>query len=167
MILSFAGCGERNQKEVTETSKPSSSLTAADFVKASTQRPAAIPAAIDTTAGCQVDWVDDKSATKAVTIRDKTKVRMVGWAGDIVRGKSSREVYIVLYGPQKVYFKALANFKRTDVFMAFKKPGLENCGWEASVDLSGVPAGTYYIKVIQIDGRFVSGCDTQRTIVLK
>lgn len=168
MSLSFVGCSEKEPEDMAiPTSMALSSLPAANFIKASTQRPSTIPAALDTTTGCQVDWVNNKSAKKPMTITEKARVSFVGWAGDTVKGTCPREVFIALYGPSKVYFKASLGLKRIDVSMALKKPGLENSGWEAYADLSGVAAGTYYMQVIKIENRSVSACDTQRTIVIK
>ena len=167
--LALAGCGEKKQAPAPNASAlmPSPPLKAPDFIKASTERPAAIPEKLDSTAGCQVDWVNDQLAQKPVSITDKAKVRFGGWAADTVKGTVSHEVFVALYGPAKIYFKASPGLKRLDVAAAYKKTGMENSGWEAYADLSGAAAGTYYVQVIQLEGTSGSVCDTQRTIVIK
>ncbi|MFH1208656.1 MAG: hypothetical protein V1673_03775 [Candidatus Omnitrophota bacterium] len=167
--LSLAGCSEK------EPGKAASSGSLAfppavknpSFIKATSERPSVIPAVVlNVEQTCQVDWVNDVLAQKAAPITEKTKVRLIGWAGNLETGTSSREVFIKLVGPSKVYFKAFSGLKRSDVASAFKKPGLGNSGWEAYVDLSEVSAGTYKVQVIQVEGPSVSVCDPQRSIVI-
>lgn len=166
--LVFAGCGdEAPVKDSFQMSKPLSSLVAADFIKGTSQLPSGLPVKLDTVASCQVDYVNEQSAKTPVIIQDKARVGLTGWAANVVKGTVPKEVFVALYGPAKFYFRASPGLIRADVAAAFNKTELKNCGWEAYANLSELPSGTYYMQVIQSEGRTGSSCDTQRTIILK
>jgi hypothetical protein len=168
MGLSLAGCGEQGPGKSASTGSVSVPPAAKNrsVIKATSERPSAIPATLGSGAACQVDWVNDAPAQKAPPVTNKAKVRLVGWAADLNKGTSSQGVFIALVGPSKFYFEALSGLKRGDVVSAYKKPGLANAGWDAYADLSGVSAGAYKIQVIQVDGSSGSACDTGRSIVI-
>ena len=168
MGLSFAGCGEQGPGKSENPGSFTVPLAAKNrsVVKATSERPSAIPAALGPGGACQVDWFNDMLAQKAAPIKEKTKVRLVGWAGNLEKGISPQEVFIMLVGPSTVYFKAFSGLKREDIFSAFKKTGLMNSGWEVYADLSEVSAGAYKVQVIQVGGPSASVCDTQRSIVI-
>ncbi|MFA5167553.1 MAG: hypothetical protein WC530_03370 [Candidatus Omnitrophota bacterium] len=162
--LSLAGCCEKKPGEVEVA--PPLSLTPPSFIKATTECPFTILAALDPTAACSIDWVDDKTAQEATPIKEKAKVKLAGWAGNVEAGTSPQEVFVELDGPSKVYFKASPGLNRPDVAAHFKKPGLASSGWEVYADLSGVTAGTYKAQVIQVKGQSGLTCDTKRSIVV-
>jgi predicted small lipoprotein YifL len=166
--LSLAGCGEQGPGKSANpgsfTVPPAAKNRS--VIKATSERPSTIPAALGPGGACQVDWVNDVLAQKAAPITEKTKVRFVGWAGNTEKGTSPQEVFITLVGPSTVYFKAFSGLKREDIFAAFKKRGMTNSGWEVYADLSEVAAGTYKVQVIQAEGPSASVCDTQRSIVI-
>ncbi len=169
MGLFLAGCGEQGPGQPATPNSFEAPPVAKNrsVVKATPERPSAIPAALGSGGVCQVDWVNDVLLAKnAASIKEKTKVRLVGWAGNNEKGTSPKEVFITLVGPSAVYFKAFSGLKREDIFSAFKKPGMLNSGWEAYADLSDVSAGTYKVQVIQVEGPSASVCDTQRSIVI-
>ncbi|MBU9889136.1 MAG: hypothetical protein KTQ49_04640 [Candidatus Omnitrophica bacterium] len=165
--LALGGCGKEELSDSPfQASKPLFTLKETDFVKPTSQLPLGISERMDTLTTCQVDTVDGRRAVKPVTLRDKKKASFVGWAANDVKETLPQEVFVKLYGPASVYFKAVPGLSRVDVSQAFKKPALENCGWEAYADLSELPSGTYYVQVIQVDGRNGTSCDTQRQIIL-
>lgn len=166
LVLSLSGCGKQQKKAPTSVALPPPPPVGANFVKAALNRPAGIPEKLETTNGCQVDWVNNVPARELLIVTDKVKVRFVGWAGNVVKGTVPQEVYVVLNGPRQVYCKGTMGMPRPDVVEAYKMPGLENSGWEAFADLSGLGSGTYSMTVAQIDKNSGSICDTQRTIVL-
>ena len=165
--LSLAGCSEKKPGETATPPSLTTPKTPPSFIKATTERPFTIPVAQDLTVACAIDWVNDKTAQEATTpITKKARVRLVGWAGNVKAGTSPQEVFVELDGPSKFYLKASSGLKRPDVASYFKKSGLESSGWEVYADLSGLAAGTYKARVIQVNGQSDSACDPKRPIVI-
>jgi hypothetical protein len=67
-----------------------------------------------------------------MTITDKSKIRLSGWAtdGDMI----PKVVFIELEGPGKVYLEASRGVKRPDVAAHLNEPGLVDAGWESYAD---------------------------------
>lgn len=125
-----------------------------DYIKPTATRPTSVPSSVASADSCNIDSVNDGPRTEPIVITDKAKIKLSGWAGNITAGTSPQEIYIELEGPSKIYIKALHSFDRPDVATYFNKPGLTNSGWESYADLAGVAAGTYKVRIIQVDGQF-------------
>jgi hypothetical protein len=158
--LSLVACSEKQpEKPATGVASPAPS-----FVKATTARPAAIQTMQSLPDACWFDFVNDHPA-KDAAISDKAKVKLGGWAGNVSAGTSPQEVYVELEGLIKVYLKA-ARGQRPDVAAHFNKPGLADAGWVAYADLSEVAAGTYKVRIIQLEGQTGLVCDGGNSIVI-
>lgn len=133
----------------------------------SAARPTEIPADSKVVEGCALDSVDGQAVVTTGQVANKENVRLSGWAGDVENGTSPEVIYLQLDGPQALYVRAARGAQRPDVATHFGKPGLADAGWDANVDLSAMPAGTYKVHVIQlVDGGAIA-CDTVRSVVLQ
>ena len=119
-----------------------------------TERPAIISATpARTEAGGFWDLLDDKSVQDVVTVIDKAKVKLSGWACNIGKGTVPQDVYLEFEGPIHAYLKITTRLKRPDVVAYFKKPGLMDSGWVAYADLTALPSGTYKVEIVQMEGK--------------
>ena len=170
IVLALTGCGSPDKPSAppaapaTPAPKASASAAPPTYIKPTQDRPAGIPAALAGVESCFLDAVNDIPAQDANAVPDKSKVKLLGWAGNLAKGSSPQEVWIEFYGAGTAYIKALRDVKRPDVASAFKAPGLVDAGWQAFVDLSALPSGVYKIRVTMPDGQQGSTCETKRTI---
>jgi hypothetical protein len=146
--------------------KPAAALpTAAPaYLKAEAARPVSLPVTLVPTDTCFIDAINEQLAKEANPIADKTKVKFEGWAADVATGTTAQEIYIELEGAAKFYIKANPGIKRLDVASAFNKPSLENAGWLSFADLSALGAGSYKMRVIQVNGTSGFVCDAKPII---
>lgn len=133
----------------------------------SVARPASLPLDLSSTDQCFVDRINDAAAKVSTTVTDKSILSLHGWAADVAAGTTAKEVYLELDGPNKQYVKALVGVSRPDVAEHFKKPSLGSAGWDVSTTLTGLPNGSYVLRVIQLHvGNIASVCETSRVIVV-
>jgi len=156
--LTLAACSEK-QPEKAATPAPI-------YAKATTVRPAAIQSTQSLPDACSFDSVNDQPV-KDASILDKTKIKLIGWAGNVPAGTSPKQVFVELDGPSKAYLQATLGIKRPDVANNFKKPGLADTGWVANADLSEMAAGAYKVRIIQVDGQSALVCDSNKSIAIK
>ena len=156
--LSLVACSEK-QPEKAATPVPG-------VVKATTVRPAAMPATLSLSEACALDAVNGQLAKDAST-SDKAKIKLDGWAANFPAGTSSQQIYVELEGPSKLYFRATHGLMRPDVAAVFNKPGLGDAGWTASVDLSEAAAGAYKVRIITVEGQSGLVCDSKKSIAIK
>jgi hypothetical protein len=137
------------------------------FIKPSTEWPAIIPVPLKsiTSGGC-LDYVDNRSAVKQVTVSDKSKVKFVGWTANVEKGTIPQFVYLKFEGPMQAYLKIETRLNRPDVATYFNKLDLAVSGWEAYADLTALASGTYKVKIIQIEGKNGLLYDTDRSFNL-
>ena len=167
-LISFSGCmttANKGEKKVSPkipaAAKVSSKIPAAAlvtpqpiFIKVLTERPAIISATpARTEAGGFWDLLDDKSVQDVVTVIDKAKVKLSGWACNIEKGTVPQDVYLEFEGPVHAYLKVTTRLKRPDVVAYYKKPGLMDSGWVVNADLTALPSGTYKVEIFQIEGK--------------
>ena len=167
-LISFSGCmttayrgEEKVSPKIPAAAKVSSKIPAAAFVtpqpiffKVLTERPAIISATpARTEAGGFWDLLDDKSVQDVVTVIDKAKVKLSGWACNIEKGTVPQDVYLEFEGPVHAYLKVTTRLKRPDVVAYYKKPGLMDSGWVVFADLTALPSGTYKVEIFQIEGK--------------
>ncbi|OGA32443.1 MAG: hypothetical protein A3G80_08950 [Betaproteobacteria bacterium RIFCSPLOWO2_12_FULL_62_13b] len=160
--LSLVACSEKQP----EKAAPQVATPAPIYVKATTVRPAAIQSTVSLPGACAFDGVNDQPG-KDVSISDKARVKLIGWAGNVAAGTSPQQVIVELEGPSKVYAKAVHGIKRPDVAAFFNKPGLADTGWVAYADLSEMAAGAYKVRIIQVEGQSGLVCDSNNSIVIK
>lgn len=162
MGLSLVACSEK------EPEKPAASIPppASGFAKATTVRPAVIQSTLSLPNACALDIVNDQSP-KDASIPDKAKIKLFGWAGNVPAGTSPKQIFVEFEGPSKVYVQAVHGIKRPDVADALKKPGLVDTGWVAYADLSEMAAGTYKVRIIQVEGQSGLVCDSKHSIAIK
>ena len=155
-------------KEKVSVKIPAAALVAPEptFIRVLTERPANIPATLTWGADGSLDAVNDKPAQQLVTVMDKAKVKLLGWAGNIEKGTVPQDVYLEFEGPTRAYFKITTRLKRPDVVAYLKKPGLKDSGWVAYADLTALAIGTYKVKIVQIEGKAGSLSDTSRSFKL-
>lgn len=135
-------------------------------VTPSAGRPTTIPTSLGTTEGCALDAVNGQSVVDTATVADKENVQLSGWAGDLAAGTSPAQVFVELEGPEAIFIEASRGTQRPDVAAQFDMPGLQNAGWDANANLAEVPAGTYRVWVIQVEGDAGVTCDSKRSIVI-
>ena len=157
IALSLAACGDSGKQQ----SQPSATAPAHAYVKATKERPSSIPATLSNTEPCAIDTVNEQLSQLTNLIADKAKVKLVGWAGDVVNGTSPQEVWVELVGANTMYVKAVRGGKRADVASHFNKPGLIDAGWESHADLTGLAAGNYKLRVVMFDGNQGLACDSK------
>lgn len=118
------------------------------------------------TYGGNLDLIDGKPAKKPVTVINKSRVRIFGWAANVEKGVVPQLVYLEFEGPIKAYLKITTRrVERPDVVAYFQKPCLLNSGWEIFADLTGLPSGNYNVKIIQIEGQAALLYDTHCRIL--
>ncbi len=161
MSLSLVACSDKPP----EKTAPPVAAPAPGFVKATTVRPASIQATRSLPDACRLDSVNDQPASD-VSISDKARVKLIGWAGNVPAGTSPQQVFVELEGPSMFYIQATRGIKRPDVADHFNKPGLADAGWVAYADLSGMAAGAYKVRIIQVEGQSGLVCDSNRSILL-
>ena len=160
--LALAACSEKEpEKAATPVATP-----APIYAKATTVRPAAIQSTRSLPDACALDSVNDQPA-KDASISDKAKIKLIGWAGNVPAGTSPKQIFVELEGPNKLYVQAAHGVKRPDVADHFKKPGLADTGWVAHADLSEAAAGTYRVRIIQVEGQSGLVCDSNKSIAIK
>ena len=166
-LIAFSGCETTShvEKENISLNIPAAAPAAPApiFIKPSMEWPIIIPTPLRpiTPGGC-LDYVDNKSAMKPVTVSDKSKVKFAGWAAYVERGIVPQSAYLEFEGPVQAYLKITIRVNRPDVAAYFDKPGLMDSGWEAYADLTALPGGDYKVKIIQIEGRSGLVYDTSR-----
>ena len=162
--LSLAACSEKEpEKAATPVATPA---PAPIYAKATTVRPAAIQSTRSLPDACRLDSVNDQP-TKEVSISDKAKIKLAGWVGNVSAGTSPKQVFVEFEGPSKAYVQAAHGIKRPDVADYFKKPGLADTGWAGYADLSEMAAGTYRVRIIQVEEQAGLVCDSNKSIVIK
>ena len=166
LVLSLAGCSEKEPEKPATPAATPNATGAPSFAKATTERPAVIQSTRSLPNACALDIVNDQLA-KEVSSSDKAKITLIGWAGNVPAGTSPKQIFVEFEGPSKVYIQAAHGNKRPDVADAFKKPGLADTGWVAYADLSEVAAGTYKVRIIQVEGQSGLVCDSNKSIAIK
>lgn len=162
MGLSLVACSEKQpEKAAAPVATPAPS-----FAKATAVRPAAIQSTQSLPDACRLDAVNDQPA-KDAWISEKARIKLSGWAGNVAAGTSPKQIFVELEGPSKAYIQAAHGIKRSDVADHFKKPGLADTGWVAYADLSGMAAGDYKVRIIQVEGQAGLVCDSKNSIVIK
>ena len=160
--LSLAACSEKEpEKAAIPVATP-----APGFAKATPVRPAAIQSTLSLPDACRLDSVNDQTA-KDTSISDKARIKLAGWAGNVPAGTSPKRILVEFEGPSKLYVQAAHGIKRPDVASFFKKPGLADAGWVAYADLSEAAAGTYKVRIIQVEEQAGLVCDSNKSIVIK
>lgn len=129
-------------------------------------RPAQIPEPLTITQDCSVDTVNDAVATEVTPVADKTKVRLSGWGADAAAGTLPKAAYLEIGGAKKVYAPIGLGVARPDVATHFGKPALGNAGWQATVDLSSLPAGNHELRIIQLGDAANTICDARKAVTL-
>ena len=162
--LSLAACSEKQQEKAA--APVAAPAPAPVYARATTVRPAAIQSTLSLPDACALDAVNDQTA-KVVSISDKAKIKLAGWAGNVPAGTSPKQIVVEFEGPSKIYVPAAHGIKRPDVAGHFKKPGLADTGWVVHADLSEVAAGTYKVRIIQVEGQSGLVCDSNKSIVIK
>jgi hypothetical protein len=158
ICLSVVACSE---KPAEKTAAPVPGV-----VKATTARPAAIPATLSSSEACALDGVNDQPA-KDAPAADKAKLKLDGWVANVPAGTTAQQIFVELEGPSRFYFKATHGVKRPDVAAHFNKPGLGEAGWTAQVDLSEAAAGAYKVRIIQLEGQSGLVCDSKKSVAIK
>ncbi|MDD5267449.1 MAG: hypothetical protein PHO08_10020 [Methylococcales bacterium] len=148
----------------TEKQPDSATTQTPTLIKATTVRPITIPSTLDSVFTCSLDSVNGQPSQETVTITDKSKISLSGWATD--EDIIPKVMFIELEGPGKVYLEASRGGKRPDVAAHLNKPGLVDAGWASYADLSGVVAGTYKLRIIQVEGQSGSICTPNSKIVI-
>jgi len=175
--LSLVACSEKQPEKAATpvpgaaTPVPGAATPVPGVVKATTVRPAAIPATLSSSDACALDTVNGQLAKDASTsdaaTSDKAKIKLAGWAANFPAGTSSQQIYVELEGPSKLYIRATHGLMRPDVAAFFNKPGLGDAGWTATVDLSEAAAGAYKVRIITVEGQSGLVCDSKKSIAVK
>jgi hypothetical protein len=158
--LSLAACSEKPQEKAVAPPAPG-------FERASSVRPAVIQNTQNLPTGCALDSVNEQLANGETSLSDKTKLRLSGWIGNVPAGTSPKQVFVEFDGPGKAYVQATPGGKRPDVADHFKKASLVDTGWVVNADLAETAAGTYKVRIIQVEGQTGLVCDSNKSIVIK
>lgn len=118
---------------------------------------------LEVTDACFLDLVDGP-AKEVTSVANPAQVKLVGWGANAAAGTSPQSVFIELAGATPYFIKASTGVQRPDVATTLKKPGLATSGWEVAANLTDLPAGTYPLKLLMVDGNQGLSCDTHRSL---
>jgi len=161
IVLSLAACSDKSSNPVA-AKNPAAPV----YLKAEMARPVSLPATLGPIDTCVVDTINDQPAKESNAVADKSKIKLEGWAANIMLGSTPQDVYIELNGLSQSYIKANTGFKRPDVATAYNKPAVTNAGWIAFADLSTLGAGSYKMRVVQVTGATGLVCEAKNSIVI-
>ena len=138
------------------------------YIKIVGDRPDNMPLRFQDTQPCFLDVVNNRNATGINVVIDKSKVQLIGWAGDVPNGVSPQEVWLQFDGIRQnagfSYIRTTSGIRRQDVADVFKKPGLTDTGWEVYADLSELASGSYDVLIVMLVNEKWLTCDTKRVI---
>jgi len=91
-----------------------------------------------------------------------------GWAFDKSTGKIPEHISLQIISEDKRngLRAALNRMARPDVAKAFGLP-IEMAGFSGKIDIKALPAGNYYVSVVQSDGGKILLCNSPSKIILK
>lgn len=112
------------------------------------QAPAVLAKANWTRKACALTVANVDDSVKEVPVAPGNPARLSGYFID-PEDQPAGDFSIVLLGLDRNYtFAAKTGWDRTDVAKYFGKPQLANSGFDVSVDLSGIPDGTYKVDYV-------------------
>lgn len=166
LILPLAACSDKSAPPTPATVASAPAPNGGTFVKADGTRPAALPAKLTAATSCSFDTLNGAPRGVSNDIANKAQVQLNGWIANTAATAAPGQVYLELDGPGKLYAAGTRGLKRPDVAAAFNNPVLLDSGWDAQLDLSTAPAGTYKLHLILVDGATATICDPNAALVI-
>jgi hypothetical protein len=115
---------------------------------------------------CNLDAIDDKSATNVTLARGSTSL-FSGWVADTSTGSVPVTAKLVLRGAQDFAINLrTGNPKRVDVANAMKHPSFVDAGYQIRGDVAAVSAGSYSVSLLSVVAGQTLRCDTSVSVTV-
>ncbi|MDE1962996.1 MAG: hypothetical protein KGI42_03690 [Xanthomonadaceae bacterium] len=162
VALALSACSSSSNQETSPATAPAAP-NVAPAAKFSAYT-AAIPAT-PANAQCALDAINARPAADVAPLAADSDIVFGGWAGN-GKGQAAKGFLLVLKGDQSYSAPIVTNVARADVAKAVSSDGMANSGFNLTVPLTGVAAGTYQAFIV--DSADASNvCDLHRSIVVR
>jgi len=116
---------------------------------------------------CSIDAVSSQGAINDSFAMAPSKTMVFGgWAATTDKTNPGH-IILVLKGAESFQAPGSTGVQRPDVAKAFSSPGLMQSGFNAVVDTTPLPKGTYKLMVLEPSTNPSTLCDTHKTLVLE
>jgi hypothetical protein len=173
LALGLSGCGKEEPKDTLPTAPAAPSAPAAAPENSAFTE--ALPASLNGLTGepggkCFLDSIDRVLATENNPVERGGTVLFSGWAVDDKLGTVPLELTLRLTsadGAHTYYASTSVRSQRPDVAQVLNNPAYEPSGFELAASLDNLPAGDYWVSLLQASGASVLACETQRKVSLQ
>ena len=178
LALSLPGCGKEEAKDRPPAAAPAGEPAASAAAPRAGNAAAfaeALPTSLNGLTGasgglCSLDSINSVLATEDNPVTRGGTVLFSGWAVDDKLGAVPVELTIRLSsldGTHNYYASTTSRGQRPDVAQAHNNPAYELSGFELVASLDSLPAGDYWVSMLQASSANVLTCETKRKVSLQ